>query len=107
MSKQLAVSKQLFLHHGEIGVIGMEIGGDGDWYGGGDGDPAEAEMEVETEVEVEEEMEVEVEMDMEMKMKMIWTLLLGRLSSPGLAEKNGPAAETDGERKGGGKPCLL
>ena len=79
MSKQLAVSKHLFMHHGEISD------------GGGDGYP-----EVETETEVEEEVEV-------MEMKMIWILLLGGLSKPDLAEKNGPAGETDGGRKGGGK----
>ena len=77
MSKQLAVSKHLFMHHGEISD------------GGGDGYP---------EVETETEEEVEV-----MEMKMIWILLLGGLSKPDLAEKNGPAGETDGGRKGGGK----
>ena len=68
------MSKHLFMHHGEI----SDGGGDG----GGD--------EVQTGTEVEEEMEV-------MEMKMVWILLLGGLSNPDLAEKNGPAGE------GGGK----
>ena len=68
-------------------------GGDGDPagpWGGGDG----GGDEVQTETEVEEEMEV-------MEMKMVWILLLGGLSNPDLAEKNGPAGE------GGEKPCQL
>ena len=63
------------MHYGEI----SDGGGDGDPagpWGGGDGGGDEAETEVEEEVEV-------------MEMKMI--------------EKNAPAGETDGGRKGGGK----
>ena len=66
-------------------------GGDGDPagpWGGGDGGGDEVETETETEVEV-------------MEMKMIWILLLGGLSKPDLAEKNGPAGKTDGGTKGG------
>ena len=80
------MSKHLFMHHGEI----SDGGGDGDPagpWGGGDGGGDEVETE---------EMEV-------MEMKMIWILLLGGLSNPDLPEKNGPAGETDGGRKGGGK----
>ena len=75
------------MHHGRI----SDGGGDGDPagpWGGGDGGGDEVETETETEVEV-------------MEMKMIWILLLGGLSKPDLAEKNGPAGETDGETKGG------
>ena len=73
------MSKHLFMHHGEI----SDGGGDGDPagpWGGGDG----GGDEVQTGTEVEEEMEV-------MEMKMVWILLLGGLSNPDLAEKNGPA----------------
>lgn len=81
------MSKHLFMHHGGI----SDGGGDGDPagpWGGGDG--GGDEVETETEVEV-------------MEMKMIWILLLGGLSKPDLAEKNGPAGKTDGGTKGGGK----
>lgn len=81
------MSKHLFMHHGGI----SDGGGDGDPagpWGGGDG--GGDEVETETEVEV-------------MEMKMIWILLLGGLSKPDLAEKNGPAGKTDGGTKEGGK----
>ena len=72
------MSKHLFMHHGEISDGGGDGYPAGPW-GGGDGGGDEVETEVEEEVEV-----------MEMK-------------NPDLAEKNGPAGETDGGRKGGGK----
>ena len=81
------MSKHLFMHHGEI----SDGGGDGDPagpWGGGDG----GGDEVQTGTEVEEEMEV-------MEMKMVWILLLGGLSNPDLAEKNGPAGGGGGKNR--------